>query len=1324
MTTQKRGHEWRISIVLFALVIAAFMLVSSAAAADAGPKFKGWGGTGPYPVVNFSADKTTGQAPLTVQFFDNSTYEGTLVSRQWDFGPLGGSTAANPTVTFTAPGTYIVSLRVENTTGYWSNQSGEHPSDNPAYTLPTITVTAGTELAADYTWIPTTIPVGYTAQFNDTSVGNPTAWLWDFGDSTPTSNLQNPTHVFSVAQDYSVKLTVTNSTGHTSTATKTITVSTATTPVANFTPSSTEGVAPLNVTFTDTSDNLPTSWSWQFGDGATSTLQNPYHVFTVPGNYIVNLTATNAAGSNTISKWVNVTGPKTPVANFTANGVDASNTTPGPTLNGAAPFSVDFVDNSSTDADKQATSWLWTFGDGQSSTQRNPPTHVFPSPGTYLVQFTASNSGGSSSAFMTIVVGPTQVPVANFTFNSTPSAADGQIFTAPEMLLTGKAIWFNSTSTNAPTSTTWTFSDGVTSNLTNFARTFSTAGNYWVLLSVSNSAGSSSKINFFTITNAVGNTPVAAFNMECRGTTVANGGTLTVTLPAVVNFTNTSTNTPTSWTWFRNGAQFATTPNATYTFTQAGTYPIQLIVSNAFGSSSANGTVVVQAPTSAPVASFTYTPTEVLPAPATFQFTDTSTNFPTTWSWNFDDGTPVSTLQNPTHTFQHPGNYTVRLTATNSAGSGQTTRLITVTALQPPTASFTASSATAVGGNKTSADPEIQGPIPFTVNFTSTSTMNPTSFLWHITGTGVDVTRTTGAFDYTFDTPGKYSVQLIVYNAAGQGVIFKNAFVNVTSTKPSTNFTWTPTSPVKGQSVQFTDTTLYGPTGWAWSFGDGGLSSAQNPTHTYANAGTYTVTLTTTNSQDTNTSTATKTITVADISPPVANFTWSPEEPKVGDLVTFTDTSTNNPTAWTWVIENTQYTVQNPTVTFTTPGTKIAFLIASNAAGSSAAKLVQINVAESPVTPTPTPEVPIVADFTMDKDSGTAPLTVQFVSTSTGPYTDLDWTILLGDDVVDTMVGETPSYTFATPGTYTVLLEASNSGTGETATKEKTVTVNAVTTTTTTVVTTTQTPIGGNQPYPSAHIMPGRVEAEDYDVTAGYPAYSDTTPANEGGAYRQDAVDIEVGGTNFNVGWIRPTEFLTYSVDVPSGAAGTYTIGFRMSNPSGTKSFNLYVDGILIGAVNLPATGSFNTWTTVTSPSFQMTEGRHVIKVDFVTTSSINFDYMQIQGGAPVTTTTTVVTTTTTAQPTTDGATFTAAPIPVKKGAAIKFTVTPATGKTIKSAWWTFDKAGHYNTWNSRTINPTFYYPTVGTYTPLVILTYTDGTTETVERAGYVRVIA
>jgi hypothetical protein len=68
----------------------------------------------------------------------------------------------------------------------------------------------------------------------------------------------------------------------------------------------------------------------------------------------------------------------------------------------------------------------------------------------------------------------------------------------------------------------------------------------------------------------------------------------------------------------------------------------------------------------------------------------------------------------------------------------------------------------------------------------------------------------------------------------------------------------------------------------------------------------------------------------------------------------------------------------------------------------------------------------------------------------------------------------------------------------------------------------------------------------------------------------------------------------------------------------------------------------------------------------------------------------------------------------------VRFTVTPAPGKTVASAWWSFDAPAHLNTWNSRAVNPTFYYPAKGTFRPLVKLTYTDGTSETVLRTGSV----
>ncbi len=272
------------------------------------------------------------------------------------------------------------------------------------------------------------------------------------------------------------------------------------------------------------------------------------------------------------------------------------------------------------------------------------------------------------------------------------------------------------------------------------------------------------------------------------------------------------------------------------------------------------------------------------------------------------------------------------------------------------------------------------------------------------------------------------------------------------------------------------------------------------------------------------------------------------------------------------------------------------------------------------ITPTPTPSptattqsptvttpstTPFSAAFTMDRMIGTAPLEVRFTSTSTRPYDTLDWTILVGDDVVGTMIGENPSYTFNQPNTYTVQLEASNSSTHEIATAEKTITVTAGPT-----VTATQTAVAGNQPYPSAHNLPGRVEAEDYDVTAGYPAYSDATAANEGGVYRIDAVDIEVGGSNYDIGWIRPGEFLTYSVDAT--AAGDFTLTLRVANPEATtKAVRVYLDGVPAGQVVIAPTGGWPAYGEFSgSTRLALTQGRHVVTISFEGVNRLNFDWL------------------------------------------------------------------------------------------------------------------
>jgi PKD repeat protein len=137
-------------------------------------------------------------------------------------------------------------------------------------------------------------------QFTDTSTNSPASWSWAFGDGS-VSLVQNPAHTYTVSGTYTVTLTVQNSLGN-STATKTITVSSTPVPVTNFTANVSSGFVPLTVQFTDLSEYNPTSWSWAFGDGNVSSLQNPQHTYVSPGNYSVILNATNTAGSNTMMR--------------------------------------------------------------------------------------------------------------------------------------------------------------------------------------------------------------------------------------------------------------------------------------------------------------------------------------------------------------------------------------------------------------------------------------------------------------------------------------------------------------------------------------------------------------------------------------------------------------------------------------------------------------------------------------------------------------------------------------------------------------------------------------------------------------------------------------------------------------------------------------------------------------------------------------------------------------------------------------------------------------------------------------------------------------
>ncbi|MDI9394115.1 MAG: PKD domain-containing protein, partial [Euryarchaeota archaeon] len=240
--------------------------------------------------ANFSANPTSGDAPLAVKFTDTST--GTPASWEWDFGDGSTSTEQNPTHTYTAEGTYTVKLTVSNSLGSDSEEKVGYINVGSAVLAP----------VADFSSDITGGNAPLAVQFKDESANTPTSWEWDFGDGK-TSNEQDPAHTYETVGTYTVKLTASNYGGSDAIVkTDYISVSSdVSAPVASFTTDSNAGNIPFTVKFTDTSTGEISSWKWDFGDGSTSTDQNPTHTYVTEGSYIVTLTATGPGGSDTVT---------------------------------------------------------------------------------------------------------------------------------------------------------------------------------------------------------------------------------------------------------------------------------------------------------------------------------------------------------------------------------------------------------------------------------------------------------------------------------------------------------------------------------------------------------------------------------------------------------------------------------------------------------------------------------------------------------------------------------------------------------------------------------------------------------------------------------------------------------------------------------------------------------------------------------------------------------------------------------------------------------------------------------------------------------------
>jgi len=299
------------------------------------------------------------------------------------------------------------------------------PEGNPiAYRTENGTFTIKAQQAA-FTFHPQEPRVDELVQFIDQSVGEIVRWMWDFGDGTG-STAQNPTHRYTTPGTYTVQLLIEDKTGATDITAEEITVRPLNQPPqADFTISPASPTIGDTVQFTDRSsdpDGEIVSWEWDFGDGTTSTAQNPSHKYSQAGTYTVTLRVRDDEGaSDSAAKQVTVAGEKQPPrAEFTFS---PTNPKPGET--------VQFTDQS-TDPDGTIQSWSWDFGDGNSSTEQNP-THKYAAKGTYTVKLTVTDDDGLSDTLTKqITVGAVKPKVSVHCYPNPASTQTTFIYTLPQ----------------------------------------------------------------------------------------------------------------------------------------------------------------------------------------------------------------------------------------------------------------------------------------------------------------------------------------------------------------------------------------------------------------------------------------------------------------------------------------------------------------------------------------------------------------------------------------------------------------------------------------------------------------------------------------------------------------------------------------------------------------------------------------------------------------------------------------------------------------------------------------------------------------------------
>ncbi len=895
-------------------------------------------------------------ASISFSSAGSSDPEGQALAYLWTFGDGTTSTAANPSHAYTPGGAFNVTLRVTDPGGLFSED--------------TATATVNRPPVADANG-PYTGNEGASISFSSAGSGDPdggaVTYRWNFGDGS-TSTVANPSHTYATGGVYTVTLVVTDPGGLTATDLTSATVSG--TPVAEangpYTGNLGQAIAFSSAGSSDP-DGQPLTYLWTFGDGTTSTAANPSHTYATGGVFNAILRVTDPGGlfdEDTATATVN----RPPVAE--ANGPYAGNQ--------GAPIA--FSSAGSSDPEGQALTYLWTFGDGTTSTAANP-SHAYTPGGTFDVTLRVTDPGGLFSE-----------DTATATVNRPPVAEANGPYTGNE----GATISFSSAGSGDPdggaVTYRWNFGDGSTSTVANPSHTYATGGVYTVALVVTDPGG----LTATDLTSAtVSGTPVA----EANGPYGANLG-------QAIAFSSAGSIDPDgqalTYLWTFGDGTTSTGENPSHTYATGGVFNVVLRVTDPGGLFDEDtATATVNRP---PVAEANGPYAGNQGAPIAFSSAGSSDpeGQALAYLWTFGDGT-TSTAANPSHAYTPGGTFNVTLRVTDPGGlfSEDTA---TATVNRPPVAEANGPYA----GNQ-------GAPIAFSSAGSSDPEGQALAYLWTF---GDGTTSTAANPSHAYTPGGTFTVTLRVTDPGG---LFSEDTATATVNRPPVADANGPYAGNEGQPIVFSSAGSSDPEGQAltylWTFGDGATSTAANPSHTYVTGGTFNVTLRVTDPGGLFTEDATQ---AAVGRTPVANAN-GPYTGNEGQPIAFSSAGSGDPDGqqitylWTFG-DGATSTAANPSHTYVTGGTFTVTLRVTDPDN-----LFAEDTAQARVNRTPAAE----ANGPYSGNPG-APIAFSSAGSSDPDGDGLTYRWSFGDGATSTQAN--PSHAYAAGGTYTVTLRVTDPG--------------------------------------------------------------------------------------------------------------------------------------------------------------------------------------------------------------------------------------------------------------------------------------------------------